>query len=397
MTPRFSIIIPVYNVAPYLRECLDSVVAAAERLEVEGGRLEVEQRNLKNSSTTVQPSTSNLQPDLVEIICVDDGSTDGSGAILDEYASKDSRFKVIHQANAGVSAARNAALDLATGEWLTFVDGDDRLREDGLVQFAALVEDRTLDGILVSPYIPAWKPPEIPVRKIETKVVVDDATKEDLIFGQYAANGFVISRFYRREMFGHLRFGLGIKMAEDVCFWFDALCIPAKWKIVNAEYYLYRQRPDSVCGKKDVHDCAAVLDSVIHAMDRISKNMALGDEGARRYVERWPYSPWEYLGIFTKKRNQLTAEECAHVLSKKRSMISRIGYWPFVDRRLKTDIWLIEHHLGMMMPLFHSVLWVRNSFRRGIRFLDHLRNRGLRFAFGKLMRMVLGRGEYAKS
>ena len=60
--PKFSIIIPVYNVAPYLRECLDSVIAAAERLEVEGGRLEVEQRNLKNSSTTVQPSTSNLQP-----------------------------------------------------------------------------------------------------------------------------------------------------------------------------------------------------------------------------------------------------------------------------------------------------------------------------------------------
>ena len=91
--PYFSIIIPVYNVAPYLRECLDSV--------------------LKQTFTDW------------EAICVDDGSTDDSGAILDEYAAKDKRFRVIHQANAGVGAARNAALDVATGEWVLFLDADD--------------------------------------------------------------------------------------------------------------------------------------------------------------------------------------------------------------------------------------------------------------------------------
>ena len=93
MSSKFSIIIPVYNVAPYLRECLDSVLA--------------------------QTFTD------WEAICVDDGSTDGSGGMLDEYALKDPRFKVIHQPNAGVSAARNAALDVAQGEWICFVDADD--------------------------------------------------------------------------------------------------------------------------------------------------------------------------------------------------------------------------------------------------------------------------------
>lgn len=88
-----SVIIPVYNVEEYLRKCLDSVI---------------------NQTYT------NL-----EIICIDDGSPDNSGAILDEYAKKDSRIIVIHQENAGVAAARNRGLDIAKGEYIAFVDSDD--------------------------------------------------------------------------------------------------------------------------------------------------------------------------------------------------------------------------------------------------------------------------------
>ena len=91
--PFFSIIIPVYNVAPYLRECLDSVLA----------------QTFKDW----------------EAICIDDGSTDGSGEILDEYGARDKRFRVLHQGNAGVSAARNRGLEEAKGEWVLFMDPDD--------------------------------------------------------------------------------------------------------------------------------------------------------------------------------------------------------------------------------------------------------------------------------
>lgn len=89
--------------APYLRECLGSVLA--------------------------QTCTD------WEAICVDDGSTDGSGAILDEYAARDGRFKVIHQSNAGVSAARNAALNVVCGEWVYFLDADDLLVSMALATF----------------------------------------------------------------------------------------------------------------------------------------------------------------------------------------------------------------------------------------------------------------------
>ena len=92
-SPKISIIVPVYKVEQYLRRCLDSIVA--------------------------QTCTD------WECILIDDGSPDNSGKICDEYAEKDGRFKVIHQENQGVSAARNAGLDCARGEWVTFVDSDD--------------------------------------------------------------------------------------------------------------------------------------------------------------------------------------------------------------------------------------------------------------------------------
>ena len=165
MTPYFSIIIPVYNVAPYLRECLDSVLA--------------------------QTFTD------WEAICVDDGSTDGSGVILDEYAAKDKRFRVIHQPNAGVSAARNMALDVAKGEWFLFLDGDDILREDSLELFIPYIQAGRCDGLLVHPYISHWDGGNIPKRKICTNILVENASIEDLILGPYAANGFAISRLYK--------------------------------------------------------------------------------------------------------------------------------------------------------------------------------------------------------
>lgn len=105
----FSVIIPVYNVEPYLRFCLDSVL----------------------NQTFAD----------WEAICVNDGSTDGSGDILEEYASKDNRFRVIAQPNGGLSAARNRGMEAARGEYILFVDSDDWLEVNALQVIA-----QNLDG-----------------------------------------------------------------------------------------------------------------------------------------------------------------------------------------------------------------------------------------------------------
>ena len=106
--PKFSLIIPCYNLAPWIRACLDSVRAQD-------------------------------CPDW-EAICVDDESSDASGAILDEYAGKDARIQVIHQKNAGEGGARNTGLAQAAGQWVFFLDGDDVLAPGSLSVLSSLVK-----------------------------------------------------------------------------------------------------------------------------------------------------------------------------------------------------------------------------------------------------------------
>ena len=109
--PEFSIIVPVYCTEAYLRTCLDSILS----------------QDTKTS---------------YEVILVDDGSTDGSGAICDAYASMDSRFRVIHKNNGGVSTARNVGLDAATGEYVLFLDSDDLWGPRYLAQFEPFLARR---------------------------------------------------------------------------------------------------------------------------------------------------------------------------------------------------------------------------------------------------------------
>ena len=115
-TPKISIVAPMYNVSPYLRECLDSLL----------------------KQTFVD----------FEAILIDDGSPDDSGSIAEEYASKDSRFKVIHKNNGGVSAARNDGLASAIGEYVFLLDSDDYLAADALEKLYNETDNGRIDVVL---------------------------------------------------------------------------------------------------------------------------------------------------------------------------------------------------------------------------------------------------------
>lgn len=116
-----SIVIPVYNVEKYLAECVDSVLGQ-----------------------TYQD---------YEIILVDDGATDSSGAMCDEYAQKDARIRVIHQPNGGLSAARNAGLSAASGEYIYFLDSDDYIEPTTLVDLVSVAAQEQADVVFFDGYV----------------------------------------------------------------------------------------------------------------------------------------------------------------------------------------------------------------------------------------------------
>ena len=107
-TPLITVIVPIYNVENYLKKCLNSII--------------------------------NQQYKKLEILLIDDGSTDLSGKIADEYAVKDNRIKVVHKENGGLSDARNYGLKIMTGEYVTFIDSDDYVTEDYISYMYGLLE-----------------------------------------------------------------------------------------------------------------------------------------------------------------------------------------------------------------------------------------------------------------
>lgn len=215
--PRFSIIVPVYNVAPYLRECLDSVLA--------------------------QTFTD------WECLCVNDGSTDESGAILDDYAAKDPRFRVFHKSNGGVSVARNLALDNAKGEWVTFLDGDDVYSPEWLAVFRSLAE-KVPHAELLRLRLTLRREFEIGQEDVVYQVFENEAAD---VWGwkTFTKEGWSWLNAIKRSSieFPHLtRYVTGMRFMEDNLFLLSLLRNISCFVQGEFRGYYYRQREGSACG-----------------------------------------------------------------------------------------------------------------------------------------------------
>ena len=206
---------PIYKVEQYLHECIDSIISQ---------------------------TYSNL-----EIILVDDGSPDNCGKICDEYAEKDSKIKVIHKPNGGLSDARNVGLEIATGEYLAFIDSDDWISKD---MFEVLYDNilKYSADISCCAYYHAYANKNIPYH---IRVAIDILNSEQAM--KFAINHERVfcmawGKLYKKYIFDSIRYPLG-KCNEDE---FVILDILHKANVIvynTKSMYYYRQRKASIMGE----------------------------------------------------------------------------------------------------------------------------------------------------
>lgn len=211
--PCFSIIIPVYNAAESLRECLDSVCA--------------------------QTFTD------WEAICVDDGSSDGSGEILEEYALKDSRIKVLHQANKGVNFARQLALEESRGKWIASVDSDDWVEENFLKHYAEALASCRCDMLWTN-----FIRHDCGAAVVASQEFAADAKQLQRAMMLEKIWGGNFNKCYSRDFISdnHLSFPLDRRVysCEDLCFNVNFLSCKARLKFLPVADYHYCLREGSL-------------------------------------------------------------------------------------------------------------------------------------------------------
>lgn len=212
-----SIIVPVYNVEPYLRKCLDSIIGQTYR-------------------------------DL-EILVIDDGSTDQSGKICDEYAERDERIKVFHTENRGLSAARNLGLDEATGEWIGFVDSDDWIESDMYEVLLKKAEETGAD-VVECGWFKEWANITEEKRRYEQELSHLQAI-EALVCSFFSDN--VWNKLWRDHCFSTIRFPAG-RVYEDIATTFRVFDAAEGICSVDDPMYHYRQRETSLSKKHELND-----------------------------------------------------------------------------------------------------------------------------------------------
>lgn len=210
--PKISVIVPVYNTEPYLRQCIDSIL---------------------NQTFTD-----------FELLLVDDGSTDHSGEICEEYAQIDTRIRVFHTANQGVSAARNLGISKACAKWITFVDSDDwvdidflysfdckNLNDAGIIYQGILLESNNSKDIKI-------------VQHSYTEATISPLTEKELEVYHILDDGYAYGKLYNSTIIqkNGIVFDIKLTIHEDLLFLFTYLCYIKEIRLSSSLTYHYRRQ-----------------------------------------------------------------------------------------------------------------------------------------------------------
>lgn len=232
--PKISIIVPVYKVEKYIHKCVNSIL--------------------------VQTFTD------FELILVDDGSPDNCGRICDEYASKDNRIKVIHKKNGGLSDSRNAGLNIASGEYVGFVDSDDYIENDMYQKLINVCNSNEVDISMCGRY-------DVSINnEIKSRFSFDG---QKIWSGKEAIGNLLTwndidssacDKLFKRDIFEELRFPVG-KYNEDIYIMVNVLDKINKIVHIGESKYYYFHRPNSITTK----DFSEKNMDMLEASDKVLK------------------------------------------------------------------------------------------------------------------------------
>lgn len=245
-----TVIIPVYNVKQYVKYCIESIIHQSYRH--------------------------------LEIIMIDDGSTDGSGEICDHYADKDCRIKVYHQQNQGISASRNFGIEQASGSYICFVDSDDYIHPRFLETLLENMSEEVSFSMVLGKRTTTHDESFSSERK--DSVLYDKSDMLKGLFGtsdqeiQYQA---IWNKLFRKELIDDIRFKEIV--AEDVEFMMQVYLKTKKMAFIPQEMYFYFQRPDSITHQDTNSNNQIIRERFIHNLDTYYQIYTYIPEGEKEY------------------------------------------------------------------------------------------------------------------
>ncbi|MBU3179825.1 glycosyltransferase [Clostridium psychrophilum] len=235
--PLISIIVPIYKVEAYIKNCLDSILS----------------QTYKN----------------LEVILVDDGSPDNCGNVCEEYSRKDKRVKVIHKKNGGLSSARNAGLDIAIGEYIGFIDSDDWIENDMYESLYNALIKYNADISVCGRYIVQGSRITTISDSEKALIFTRREALSELVLDEYSGmKNFAWDKLYKKELFEDIRYPEG-KYFEDIFTTYKLFSKSEKIVDIKSPKYYYLLRGDSICGSNTARKRYDYYDANIRCLEYI--------------------------------------------------------------------------------------------------------------------------------
>ncbi len=317
--PIVSILVPVYNVSKYLRQCLDSLV--------------------------------NQTLSDIEIICVNDGSTDESGKILQEYAAVDSRIVVVNKANGGLPSARNAGLDVARGKYVGFVDGDDYVDSDMYRKMYNAAIANHADIVVCGGHLfpkeekaSQWLKDVLSPRDITYR-----AGGEEALYSERGAKPFLWRDLIKKQLIDEHNFRLdeSIVVGEDQAFQFKVFPAAKRVTFISDKLYYYRySRPESIMNEPQYKDYGARISKHVNMMASIIQNspglFSSKDSAVRFFSWCVEFIYWDIIRVNAADRVDIARSFC--------TLLSQNGYF----NHIKSYSWNVRNHFDYMYGLMEK-------------------------------------------